>query len=61
MTGNTMAACFCIGPPGNCPCIRRQRESDWMNLQMRTQPLWTILQTLPAIPAEPRDPLKAMG
>ena len=21
-----MSACFCIGPPGNCPCIRRQRE-----------------------------------
>lgn len=21
-----MASCFCVGPPGNCPCIRRGRE-----------------------------------
>jgi TolA-binding protein len=23
-----MAACNCIGPPGNCPCIRNTRRYD---------------------------------
>lgn len=23
-----IAACFCVGPPGNCPCARRAREYE---------------------------------
>lgn len=22
-------ACCCMGPPGNCPCIRRGRDADY--------------------------------
>lgn len=24
-----MSACFCVGPAGDCPCIRRTRSWDW--------------------------------
>jgi len=23
-----MACCMCMGPPGDCPCIRRNRSDD---------------------------------
>lgn len=56
-----MMGCFCIGPPGDCPCVRRQRSDvealtrAYAEIKRRDE-LWRAINE----PPKP-DPMKAMG
>ncbi len=56
-----MMGCFCIGPPGNCPCIQQQRTNAdsfmraYAEIKRRGE-LWRATNE----PPKP-DPMKAMG
>ena len=63
MSAIAMATCYCVGPPGNCPCIRRARGDDLEHANATwLRPFWDQLAELNKAALEPkRDPMKAMG